>query len=40
LIKPLSVFAGQKTAHLLDHHVIKWCKLFSMITIGMAASTS
>ncbi|MCU4666865.1 DUF2309 domain-containing protein [Bacillus paralicheniformis] len=28
LIKPLSVFAGQKTAHLLDHHVIKWCKLF------------
>ncbi|ASB89063.1 Na-translocating system protein MpsB [Bacillus sonorensis] len=27
-IKPLSVFAGQKTAHLLDHHVIKWCKLF------------
>ncbi|MGN9864041.1 DUF2309 domain-containing protein [Bacillus swezeyi] len=27
-IKPLSVFAGQKTAHLLDHHVIKWCKLY------------
>lgn len=27
-IKPLSVFAGQKSAHLLDHHVIKWCKLF------------
>ncbi|MFN2747855.1 DUF2309 domain-containing protein [Bacillus sp. z60-18] len=27
-IKPLSVFAGQKTAHLLDHQVIKWSKLY------------
>lgn len=30
LIKPLSVFAGQKTAHLLDHHVINGASCFSM----------
>lgn len=27
-VKPLSVLAGQKTAHLLDRHMIKWSKLY------------